>query len=89
MNMVDMEKLASWPLDKLTTARGYICENCQSREAISCVTTSLQVALDRLLRLGPTHRSFRHYFGKALRRAEEINRRNNGTRGHTHLAAPG
>lgn len=82
-----MDRLESWPLDKLTTARGFTCEKCKCREVISYSTTSLEEALNRLVQMRPAHRKFLYYFRKAVRKAEGINRRSkDGTRGHTNLA---
>ena len=83
---MDMDRLESWPLDNLTTARGFTCEKCKSREAISYSTPLFEEALKRLTQLRPGHRKFMYHFRKALLRAEAINRRNNGTRGHLHMA---
>jgi hypothetical protein len=86
--MVDMEKLESWPLDNLTAARGYTCENCGSREAISYSTASMEAAMKHLMQMRRTHKKFPYYFAKAVRKAEGINKRSkHGTRGHLHLVA--
>ena len=73
--MVDMDNLARWQLDQLLTAQGFVCEKCSQREAISYSTPLLDEALKRLTQMRPGHRKFPYYFGKALRRAEAINRR--------------
>lgn len=88
--MVDMERLDTWVIDKLTSARGYTCEKCGSREAISYVTLSLQEAFRRLLGMGPRHKKYPYYFARAVRKAEGINKRgSNGACGHSNLASPG
>ena len=81
--MVDYENLASWPLDKVMTAYGYVCEKCGNREAVFHSTTSMQEAL-RKLRETPAQKP-RHafLFAKALRKAEGLNRR--GDDGNPHF----
>lgn len=77
-----MDTLENWPLDNLTSARGYVCEKCGSRRPISYHTTSLHEAFQRLEQMETTHRKFPYYFAKAVRKAEGINKRSkNGTRG--------
>ena len=78
--MVEMDNLESWPAEKLLTARGFECENCHGRTVISYTTHLLDEALHRLTQMRPGQKKFGYYFGKALRRAELINRRNYGTR---------
>ena len=73
--MVDVEHLISWPLDRIVTARGFVCERCGDREAISYSNSSLEEALRQLTRVSAGDRYFGHYFGKALAKAEAINRR--------------
>lgn len=87
--MVDMDSLERWPLDQLLAARGFTCRNCRSREAISYSTPLLDEALKRLTQMRPAHRKFPYYFGKALRRAESINRRTHGALEHKDMAAAG
>lgn len=88
--MVDHDALLSWPLDKVTTAHGYICEKCGKREAVFHSTASMNEALQKLAQYQPTHKKFAFLFAKAVRKAEGINRRGekHGARRRYHMAPP-
>lgn len=88
--MVDYDGLASWPLDKIVTAHGYVCEKCGKREAVFHSTASFDEAMRKLNRYPTTHPKFAFLFAKAVRKAEGINRRgeNYGARKRPDLATP-
>jgi len=88
--MVDYEHLASWPLDKVITAQGYVCEKCGEREAVFHSSDSMQESLRRLKACPPSKPRFSFLFAKALRKAEGLNRRgeNDGARKRPNLASP-
>lgn len=67
-NMIDMENLSEWPLDKLVTAQGFTCENCGGRESVSYTSMSLKEAEKRLKRYTPEHTQFRFLFNKLVRK---------------------
>ena len=90
--MVDFEKLESWPLDRLITAEGYQCKHCGTMEAVAYCTVSLQKQYINLLRYAPEHNKFSFLFARALRKAEGVFIRGetiNGTSEHENLAATG
>jgi hypothetical protein len=89
--MVDYDALASWPLDKIVTVHGYVCEKCGNREAVFHSTASFEDAMRKLKRYLPSHPKFAFLFAKAVRKAEGINRRgeNYGARKRTDMATPG
>src|SRR5574342_283659 len=74
-NLVDLESLSEWPLNKLFTAEGFVCENCGTREAVRYVTPSLLEAETRLTRYRPGQAQFQFLFGKLLRKAVGVNER--------------
>lgn len=90
-NMVDLENLSEWPLDKIVTAQGFTCSKCESREAISHRTTSLIEAERKLSRYHPGQEQFQHHFWKILHKLEGLNARgvNNGAFKRQNLAFPG
>jgi hypothetical protein len=71
-NMVDFEKLSTWPVDKLITAQGFRCEYCETMEAVAYMTISLENQLRNLLRYPPEHPKFGFLFRKAVRKAEGV-----------------
>lgn len=76
--MVDYERLASRPLDKITTAMGFLCEKCGNWEAVFHSTASMQEAMMKLTRYSPAHPKFAFLFAKAVRKAEGLNQRGDG-----------
>lgn len=88
--MVDFDRLASRPLDKIVTAHGYVCEKCGNWEAIYHSTASMDEALRKLSRYAPGHPKFAFLFAKAVRKAEGLNRRgdNYGARKRPDMATP-
>lgn len=88
--MVDYEHLTSWPLDKVITAQGYVCEKCGEREAVFHSSDSMKESLRKLQTCPPSKPKFQFLFGKALRKAEGLNRRGeqDGARKRSDLATP-
>lgn len=72
-NMVDLENLSEWPLDKIVTAQGYTCEHCGIREAISYQTASLKEAESKMTRYQSGTQQFQWLFQKLLKKAEGVN----------------
>lgn len=68
-NMIDLQNLAEWTVDRLITAQGFVCENCQAWEAVSYTSTSLQEAERKLSRYRPDQGQFKFLFAKLLRKA--------------------
>lgn len=66
--MIDMQSLSEWPVDRLLTAQGFICEKCQTREAVSYTSVSLKEAEKKLSRYRPDQAQFRYLFAKLLRK---------------------
>ena len=89
-NMIDLEHLSEWPVDKVITAQGFVCEVCGSVEAISHRTASLAEAERKLSRYRPEQRQFQFQFVKLVRKLEGLNQRgeNNGSQQHPHMAIP-
>lgn len=87
-NMIDLENLSEWPLDKVTTVQGFMCEVCGSVEAISHRTTSLAEAERKLSRYRPEQKQFQFLFVKLVHKAEGLNQRgeNNGSKQYPHMA---
>ena len=90
-NMIDMDNLFEWPLDKLVTAQGFTCENCGMREAIAHRTASLSEAERKLTRHRPGSSQFQWQFQKLVRKAEGLNARGelHGALKHKDVAFPG
>jgi len=74
-NMVDLENLSSWPLDKIVTIQGFECEKCKHREAVFYTTISLEETMRKLMRYPPGHPQFRFRFYGVLRKARGIHER--------------
>lgn len=89
--MIDLENLSEWPVDKLTTAQGFTCENCGMRDAISYRTASLEAAERKLTRYHPGQPQFDFLFRRLVRKAEGVNARgvNNGAFQRQNLAPSG
>lgn len=68
-NMIDMQNLAEWTVDRLITAQGFTCQQCSAREAVSYTSVSLQEAEKRLSRYRPEQGQFKFLFAKLLRKA--------------------
>jgi len=90
-NMIDLENLSEWPLDKIVTAQGYTCTKCGTREAISNRTLSLAEAERKLSRYRPRQDQFKLLFGKLVRKQEGLNERgeHNGAFERKDMASPG
>lgn len=89
-NMVDLENLSEWPLDKIITAQGFTCSICGTREAISHRTTSLEEAERKLSRYHPGQDQFQFQFRKILRKLQGLNERGviNGAFERKNMAIP-
>jgi hypothetical protein len=89
-NWIDLLDLFEWPMDKLTTAMGFICTDCGMREAISFSTPSLRDAERRLTSYEPTHRKFPWLFGRLVRKQSGVNERGEayGESKHPNMAVP-
>ncbi len=74
-NMVDLENLTRWPVDKVISADGFVCRFCETKVVISFMTLSLEEKMRRLLRYAPRHKKYLFLFKKALKKAEGVNRR--------------
>jgi hypothetical protein len=74
-NMVDLDKLSKWPIDKLVTAEGFHCEKCDSREAIFYSTSSLEEVMRKLDALSVDRRDHHYHFLKVLKKATNIHQR--------------
>lgn len=74
-NWVDMDDLTEWPLDRLITAQGYKCSQCEVLEAISYTSRSMQDAERKLSRYAPAHPKFRLLVDKLVRKQRGLNER--------------
>lgn len=70
--MVDFECLSVWPIDRIRSAKGYVCQGCGHREAILITTTSLEEAMRKLKQIPPGHRNFKHQLAKCIKKAEGL-----------------
>ncbi len=86
---MDFEHLSAWPIDKITTARGFVCGKCSRREAISYTNSSLEEIMRKLRRYSPGQRQYAYLLFKAIRRAEALKLRGecNGSQQHPNLVA--
>lgn len=74
-NMIDTDNLEIWPLDKIVSAQGFQCENCQTMEVVLYQTTSLMAQIDKLLRYSPKKQNYYFLFMKSLKKAKGIHLR--------------
>jgi hypothetical protein len=90
-NMIDLQNLSEWPVDKLITAQGFSCEHCGAKEAVSHTTASLLEAERKLTRYQPGQKQFEFHFRKLLRKAQGVNARGeiHGALQHSYMAEPG
>lgn len=90
-NMIDLENLSEWPLDKIVTAQGYTCSNCGKREAISHQTLSFKEAERKLSHYRPDQGQFQHLFRKLVKKLQGLNERGDqhGAIQHEDMAFPG
>jgi len=72
--MIDLDNLLTWPVDKVISADGFLCE-CGKKEAVCFMTVSLKDKMRKLLRYPPWHAKFTFLFGKVLKKANGVNRR--------------
>jgi hypothetical protein len=86
--MVDFERLSIWPIDKILTARGFVCVECQRREAILITNASLEEAMRNLMRYPPGHRKFQYLLARCIKKAEALRLRGetDGTLQHKNMA---
>jgi len=73
--MVDLERLSSRPSDRILTAHGYVCEKCGNWEAIFHSNSSLDELMRKLERMRPDDQNFVYCLAKAVKKAQEIQRR--------------
>jgi len=90
-NLVDMQSLTIWPVDRVIGAKGFQCEQCGMMEVVGYTTISLLEQKRKLVCYPPEHPKFNFLFKKCLRKAEGINERGEAVYGeirHQDLAAP-
>lgn len=87
-NMIDLENLSEWPVDRLTRAQGFPCENCGAKEAVSHRTASLEEAERKLSRYRPGQEKFNFLFAKLVRKQSGLNERGerHGALQHSDMA---
>lgn len=86
--MMDWDDLESRPLSKIYTIFGYKCQQCGIWKPCWFSTRLLDEEMRKLENTSPTNPSFKHRFVKAVRRAEEIQRRGqeiNGSLEHSDM----
>jgi hypothetical protein len=74
-NMIDLEKLAERPLDRLVSVREFRCEKCGMWQAVCFRTVSLMEQIRKLMRYPPQHPKFGFLFARVLRKAGGVNQR--------------
>lgn len=72
-NMIDVQNLSEWPMDRLICAQGFTCEKCEARVAVSYTSVSLRDAEKKLSRYRPDQTQFRFLFAKLLRKVSGMN----------------
>ncbi len=89
--MVDFDHLSAWPLDKIMSARGFVCMNCGTREAILITDASLEASMRKLSSCPPGHRKYKYLMAKCARKAEALRMRGetDGTLRHKDMAIAG
>ena len=75
INMIDYENLTSRPLGKLYTEYGYSCKACGNWKPCLISSRQLDEKLRKLTEMSPDHPSFPYHFAKAVKRAQEVNKR--------------
>lgn len=73
--MVDLESLEIRPISKLFLVEFFICEHCECEEAVFYTTPLFEESLRKLDNMHPFNTSFLYHFAKALKRAEELQRK--------------
>ena len=71
-SMIDLTKLERRAVNKIVTAKGFVCAGCTGWQAVFFTTRSLDDALMKLERLDVRRKDYRFHFGKALRKAEGV-----------------
>lgn len=74
-NMINPQALLSWPVDKVISARGFLCELCGTLNVVAFRTVSLEEQMRKLMHCPPQNRKYQFLFKKVLRKAEGVNRR--------------
>lgn len=69
---MDIDSLESRPLDKIITAKGYVCIHCSRWEAVIFTTSSFEEAMRKLKTYAPSHEKHKFLFAKALRKAKGL-----------------
>lgn len=89
--MVDFDALPVRPIDKIVSARGFVCGTCGRWEAISYSNSSLEEIMRKLKRYVPGQQKYAFLLFKAIQRARSLRQRGecNGSRKHPHVVAPG
>ena len=72
--MVDVEQMEIRPVSKLLKAEGYVCPHGQWNP-VFYLTLSLEEQMKKLNRIPVTHRNFRYYFSKTLRKAAGVQKK--------------
>lgn len=86
-NWVDLQNLEKRPLDKINTARGFICNNCEKWELVSVETPSLLEAIEKLLK--SKHFKRQVMFAKVkLKALNLIKKASNGKVNNKNMAPP-
>lgn len=87
--MVDWDNLERRPLSKLMWMEGRECPSCKRWKPFVYMNLQLESNFRRLNSMLPTHPSFKYHLSKAVKRAEEIQRRGMDAYGsirHTNMA---
>lgn len=72
--MVDIGRMERRRVDALRAVEGFTCQH-GAWNPVFYLTRSLEEAMERLDQIPVTHRNFRYYFAKTLRKAEGIQER--------------
>lgn len=92
VNMIDWTKLERRPLSKVIWVEGYTCQQCNRWKPCWYSNRLLEEALRKLESMPPRHASFAWHFLKAIKRAQDIQKRGMDTDGslrHQNLVVSG
>ena len=71
-NMVDMDNMDGRPIDKIVTAVGFVCSECEKWTTVYRTTLSLDTAMIKLANKSPESFGYHFHFAKTLKKAEGV-----------------
>lgn len=80
-NLVDLEKLVHWPIDRIVIAEGFFCVACGAKVVVTYWTSSLMDATRKLKNFAPRQHQFGFHLMKAAKKALLLRERIESSRG--------